>query len=144
MKIILLKDVKGVGEKGDIKEVSEGYARNFLLPRKLAKIATEKAILEIERQKMREILREEKDLIKTEKLAEKLEGTELLVKIKSNEKGKLYASVGPKDISQKLKQKKFKIEPNQIEMPLIKEVGSYDAIVNLNHGLEARIKIIVE
>ena len=144
MKVILLRDVKNLGLKGEIKEVSFGYANNFLLPKNLAKLATEKSVLEIEKEKMREILKEEKDLLQTEKLAEKLEGEEVVIKAKTNDKGKLYAGISPSDIAKELNRKKFKVTADQINIDPIKEVGSYDIIVNLKHGLEARIRIMVE
>lgn len=144
MKVILLRDVKNLGLKGDIKEVSSGYASNFLLPKNLAKVATEKTVLEIEKAKMRDILREEKDLFQAEKLAEKLEGEEVIIKAKTNAQGKLYAGISPNEIATELHKRKFKVTADQINISPIKEVGSYDIIINLKHGLEARIRVIVE
>ncbi len=144
MKVVLLQSVKNLGERGDIKEVSDGYARNFLFPKNLAKVATDKAILEIEKIKMKEIMKEEKDLVRTEKLAEKLEGEEFMIKAKINPKGKLYGGVGPIEIAQALNKKRFKVTKEQIKINPIKEIGDHDVIVNLSHGLEARIRVIVE
>ncbi|MBT4277504.1 50S ribosomal protein L9 [Candidatus Falkowbacteria bacterium] len=142
MKVILLKDVKKLGDKGDVKDVSDGYARNFLFPNKLAEVATEKAILKIKKEREREVLTQEKDLDKTEKLAGKLDGQEIIIKAKTNESGKLYASIGPKEISGKLK--KYKINKSQVQTEPIKETGEYDVTINLSHGLESRIRVIVE
>ena len=144
MKIILLQDVKGLGDRGEIKNVSDGYFRNFLLPKKLAKIATEKTISEVEKQKVQEAMAEEKDLIRTEKLAEKLDGQEFIIKAKINKQGKLYAAINKQDIAELLNKKMFKIKQEQISAALIKETGEYDVVIILNHGLEAKIKIIVE
>jgi large subunit ribosomal protein L9 len=144
MKVVLLQNVKSLGDRGDIKEVSDGYARNFLFPKNLAKVATEKAILEIEKIKMKEIMTEEKDLVKTEKLAARLEGEEFFIKAKTNSQGKLYGGVGPIEIAEVLNKKRFKVAKEQIKISPIKEIGDHDVIVNLNHGLEARIRVIIE
>ena len=144
MKVVLLQNVKSLGDRGDIKEVSDGYARNFLFPKNLAKVATEKAILEIEKIKMKEIMMEEKDLIKTEKLAGKLEGEGFVIKAKTNTQGKLYGGIGPIEIAEVLNKKRFKVTKEQIKINPIKEIGDHDVIVNLNHGLEARIRVIIE
>lgn len=144
MKIVLLQNVKNLGLRGDVKEVSQGYARNFLFPKKLAKVASEKAILEIEKIKMKEIMMEEKDLVRTEKLSEKLEGEEVVIKAKTNKQGKLYGGVGPAEIAEALKKKRFKVSKDQIKINPIKEIGDHDVIINLNHGLEARIRVIIE
>ncbi len=144
MKIILIKNVKGLGEEGEIKDVSDGYARNYLFKNKLAKLATEKSILALQKKKEKEALKAEKDLLKTEKIVQKIEGMEITIKANINEKGKLYNSVIPKNIVKELKKKGFKIEEKQIIMTPIKEVGSYDISIIFKHGLEAMIRIIVE
>ena len=144
MKIILLQDVKNIGDSGEIKNVSDGYFRNFLLPKNLAKIATKKTILEIEKQQVKNAMEEEKDLLRTEKIAEKLDGQEFIMKAKTNKQGKLYAAISKQDIAGLLNKKMFKIKKEQIEMTPIKETGEYDIAIILNHGLEAKIKIIVE
>ena len=144
MKVILLQDVKNIGDRGEIKNVSDGYFRNFLLPKKLAEVATEKAISDIKKQDVENAIKEEKDLLRTEKIAEKLDGQEFIIKAKTNEQGKLYAAISKQDIAELLNKKMFKIKKEQINIVPIKETGEYDAVITLNHGLEARIKIIVE
>ncbi|MEA2088582.1 MAG: 50S ribosomal protein L9 [Patescibacteria group bacterium] len=144
MKVILLQDVKNVGDRGEIKNVSDGYFRNFLLPKKLAEVATEKTISDIKKQDFKNAIKAEKDLLRTEKIAEKLDGQEFIIKAKTNEQGKLYAAISKQDVFKLLNKKKFKIKEEQINMVIIKETGEYDIVIILNHGLEARIKIIVE
>lgn len=144
MKVILLQNVKGLGLKGDVKEASDGYARNFLFPKKLAIVATEKAVVTITKQKQKDILNEEKDLTKTKKLAKRLNGEKIMIKAKANEHGKLYAGIGALEIAEKLLEKNLKVDKSQIEMTPIKEVGEFDVLIKLNHDLKARIKIIVE
>ena len=144
MKVILLQDVKNIGNRGEIKNVSDGYFRNFLLPKKLAEAATEKAISDIKKQDAENAIKEEKDLLRTEKIAEKLDGQEFIIKAKTNKQGKLYAAISSQDIAELLNKKMFKIKKEQISAASIKETGEYDIVITLNHGLEVRIKIIVE
>ena len=144
MKVILLQDVKNIGNRGEIKNVSDGYFRNFLLPKKLAEVATEKAISDIKKQDAENAIKEEKDLLRTEKIAEKLDGQEFIIKAKTNKQGKLYAAISSQDIAELLNKKMFKIKKEQISAASIKETGEYDIVITLNHGLEVRIKIIVE
>lgn len=144
MKVILLQDVKNIGDRGEIKNVSDGYFRNFLLPKNLAEVATEKTISDIKKQDVENAIKEEKDLLKTEKIAEKFDGQEFMIKAKTNEQGKLYAAISRQDIAELLNKKMFKIKKEQIDVAPIKETGEYDVVIILNHGLEAKIKIIVE
>ncbi len=144
MKVILLKNIKGFGDKGEVKEVSQGYLRNYLLPNKLAEIASEKAIIRAEKERINQIRKEKRDLIKTEKLAEKVDGREIIIKSKANNQGKLYAAVGPLEIATALNKKGLKVAKSNIEIEPIKEIGSYEAIVNFNHGLEARVIVVIE
>lgn len=144
MKVILLKNVDDLGEAGDIKEVADGYARNFLFPQKLAEIATDENIqkLKAEKEKLAKIA--ENDLLVTEKIAEQLEGQLIEIKLKINEEGKLYAAVSPTMIVKALKEKGFEIQKDQIDLPEpIKEMGEYPLKINLDHGLESEITLSV-
>lgn len=141
MKIILLKKVPNLGEKGEIKVVSDGYARNFLFPQKLAKIVTEKVVEQLEKEKEAQAKKAELDLIKAQRLAEKLESLELEINIKANAEGKLFGGVTKAMILEKLKAKGIKeIDDLQIKYQKpIKEVGEHEITINLTHGLEARL-----
>jgi len=144
MKVILLKDVQELGNKGEIKNVADGYARNFLFIKKLAKPATEEIIEKTKAKKDLDIIKAEKDLKKTQELASKLDGLELEIKEKVDEKGHLYGSMNELKISELLKEKGFKIKKNQIKIPeSIKETGEHQIKINLAHGLEADIEIII-
>lgn len=127
MKIILLQDVAKVGRKYDIKNVSDGFFRNFLLPRKLAEIATLQTIKSIEIRKKQSIqeIQIQKDIF--EKNIASLEGVKISIKEKTNEKGHLFAGVHKEEISKILKeQKNLDIPSDLIELDHpIKEVGEY-------------------
>ena len=127
MKVILLQDIAKIGKKFDIKEVSDGYAVNFLLPRKQAKMATIQAIQDIEAQK-----KKHQDLMKmeNEKLNEiitKIKDTKIEIITKTNEEGKLFAGLGIKEIAEAIsKQSRENIKPENIEIEKpIKEVGEH-------------------
>lgn len=105
MKVILLQDVKGTGKKAEIKEVSEGYARNFLFPRKLAVPATEGNMNTLKEQKRRENKRKEEELKQAQELGKKLEGLTVTLSTKAGEGGRVFGSVTSKQISQELKKK---------------------------------------
>ena len=143
MKIILLKEVQGLGHAGDIKEVSDGYGRNFLLPGKLAEISTQHslAVLELRKRKRERIaLRAEKDKVK---LAKKINGQRFAIKAKADQTGTLYAKIDARAIAFLLVRKGYKIEPDEIKLPEpIKKIGEYE--VNLELGEEnGKIKLEV-
>lgn len=145
MKVILLKKVKGLGERYDIKEVADGYARNFLLPQNLAEIASPERVGVIMERKAKEASEAQKDLEKTEALAEKLEMIEVAIKAKAQEDGTLYGSVGPKEIAAAIKKHGVTIdEKNIILKAPIKNIGEHEITIALNHGLEAPITVIVK
>ena len=145
MKVILLQKVNGLGDKYDLKEVADGYARNFLLPQNLAEISTPERAAVMEERKAKEISDAQKDLEKTEALAEKLEMLEIAVKVKAQEDGTLYGSVHAKEISEAIKKHHINVDEKQISIKNpIKKLGDHEAIVNLNHGLEAPITVTVE
>lgn len=142
MKIILLEDVKSVGLKGDIKEVQEGYARNFLFPQHLAVEATEHSIRQQDEKKKAASAREKKQEKQDKLMVSKVDGAEVVISAKAD-KGKLYASVTAKDISAGLKEQGFKIEPEDIEFESTKETGSYDATVSKG-DFESQINVTIE
>ena len=143
MKIVLLSDVKNIGKLGDIKEVADGFARNFLFPKKLAEMATDTAIkkVEIEKQKQNEIAK--KNLEATQELASQLDGKEITISAKAKD-GKLFGSITAKNIVKELKKEKFDIKENSIILEPIKELGEYDLRIELEHGIEVSLKLIVK
>ncbi|MEA1937100.1 MAG: 50S ribosomal protein L9 [Patescibacteria group bacterium] len=145
MKVILIKDARDLGSVGDIKDVANGYARNFLIPGGFVKVATKNAIKQEEELKIKKEEQAKENLKGAEEVARKLEGVSVAIKSKADEAGKLYAGIKTEEISKALEGKGFKVDKNKIviEGP-IKEVGDYEVIVNLEHGLEAKIGVIVE
>jgi len=143
MKIVLLSDVKNIGKLGDIKEVADGFARNFLFPKKLAEMATDAAIkkVEIEKQKQNETAK--KNLEATQELASQLDGKEITISAKAKD-GKLFGSITAKNIVKELKKEKFDIKENSIILEPIKELGEYDLKIELEHGIEVSLKLIVK
>lgn len=145
MKVILLKDVENLGKKGDVKDAADGYARNFLIPQKLVKIATEKAIKELEKERELAEQKAEQNLKIVEEIVSQIDGLEIEVLEKVDEEtGKLYGSINEQRISQILKERGFDINKKQIKIPQpIKEIGEYPVTITFDHNLEAEIKLII-
>ncbi len=144
MKVVLLQEVKGLGKADEIKEVSEGYARNFLFPKHWAVIAKDKALKELSDKKVKQSKDAEADLKMQQDLAAKLDGVEIHIKEKASEAGVLYAAVGQAKLMQELNKRGLKIERTQLENKTIKKAGEYPVKVKLRHGLEAEITVRVE
>lgn len=143
MKVVLLKDVDKLGREGEIKEVAEGYARNFLIPQNLAKPATDQAIQEVELKKEKKTKSDQMELAEAQKIAEQLDGRELFIKVKEKE-GTLFGSVNEKTIAKTFADEGMKVDPKNVKLEEpIKEVGDYDVKLELDHGLEANIKVIL-
>ena len=145
MKVILIKDVESLGGAGDVKEVADGYARNFLIPGGYAEIATKNAMEQAEKIKIEKGIEAKEDLKSAEEIAGKLEGLSVIIKAKADDSGKLYAAIKTGEISKELSKKGLEINKDKIvtEEP-IKEIGDYEVVINLEHGLEVRVGVIVE
>lgn len=145
MKVILLKDIKGTGKKGDILNVSDGHGRNYLIPRGLAKEATSGNINSLKAQKASEKKKKEKELKEAKELAEKISNITLKFKSKSGEGGKLFGSITTKDIAAKLK-KDYKINIDKRKIILdspIKELGARYVEVKVYPEVAGKMKIEV-
>ncbi len=144
MRIILLQDVEKLGKKHDVKEVKNGYARNFLIPKGLAKLATEKDLERVETLKEREIKKEEEELKDIQGLASKLDGVELIIPVKIGDEEQLFESINEQKIVEKLKEEGFDIKKSQVmlEEP-IKELGEFPVKIGFKHNLESEVRIIV-
>ena len=144
MKVILLKDVEKLGEKFEIKEVKDGYARNFLFPKGLAKQATESALKWLEMQKEIASQKAEEELKQIEKLVAKVDGLEVVIPVKVGDNDQLFEKITAQKISKKLKEDGLEIKKNQIilEAP-IEKVGEYSVKIKFEHNLEGEIKVIV-
>ena len=144
MKVILLQDVEGLGKKYEIKDVKSGYARNFLLPKKLVRAATKQALKWLADQK--EVIEKEaeEDLKKEQALASSFDGLELNIVVKVGDEGQLFESVNTQKIAEKLKEMGFEVKKSQVKLENpIKETGEFPVSINLNHNLEAEIKVII-
>lgn len=145
MIVILTKDVKGTGKAGDIVKVSDGYARNMLLPKGFAKEATQGNVRNLEKQKelAAEKLQEQKAAAK--KQAEKLETITVVIKSKGGENGKLFGSITSKDIAEALEeQESIKVDKKKIELASpIKQTGDTQVAVKLFPEVSANLKVKV-
>jgi len=142
MKVILIKEIKGVGKAGETKEVAEGHARNFLLPNKLAIIASEGALKEIEKRKQEKTNKAEKEKKLASDLANKLRGLKIEIRAKSDDKGTLFAGIGEKQIAEELNKKGYQFEAKQIKIKEhFKKMGDYEATLETGFGFETKINI---
>ncbi len=144
MKVILVQDVDALGHKGDLKEVSNGYARNFLFPRNLAQAAIPNLIEQWRQKQVKLETERQKKHKELEDLQKKLNGSEFELLIKVGEGGKAFKGVGPAEISKALSDKGFDVSKAKIEFPTVKEPGSYEAILNLGEGIKAKVKILIK
>jgi len=146
MKVILNQDVKGQGKKGDMIEVSDGYARNFLLPKNLAKEATKENINVMQGQKDSQEYRKKKELEEAEEIKAKVEAVTVKIKAKAGENGKLFGSVTSKEISEELKmQHHVKIDKKKFVVPDgIKSLGVTEVDIKIHPGVVAKLKVSVE
>lgn len=141
MKVILLKDIPKLGKKYEVKKVKNGYGRNFLLPRKLAEMATKAILKNLDARIKSEENRKIKIAEKLSWILEKFKGKEIAIKEKANEKGELFGSVSQKTIADKLKEEGFDIPEECVELKEnIKHVGDYEIKIKIN-GKEANFKL---
>ncbi len=145
MKVILKQDVKGLGQSEAIIEVAEGYARNYLIPRGLAVEASEGRVRELALRKKVEKNKKDRAHAEAVKLAERIEGKEIQVKMHSGEGGKLFGSVTTREIAEVMDRVYgIKIDRKQIELkePL-KSLGSFSLTVRLYPGVQAKFNLVV-
>ena len=146
MKVILLQDVKDIGKKDDIVNVSDGYARNFLFPRKWAMEATENAVKVVERKREAERRKEAEARAAAEQIASKLKNKVVILKVKCGEKGRLYGSVTAQEVADAIKAgygvdvDKRKVE---IKDP-VRQLGDYEVTVRLYPNVSSRMLLRVK
>jgi len=144
MKVILLQDVQNVGKQYEVKEVKDGYARNFLLAKDLAKAATKQNLQWLKDQ--REVLEKkaEEDLKLSQGVASRLDGLEVTIVMKVGDEGQLFESVSAAKVSEKLKELGFEIKKSQINLkdPL-REIGEFPVKIALDHNLEIEITLCI-
>ena len=145
MKVILTQDVKGQGKKDDVIEVSDGYARNFLIKNKLAVEATSEMINSIKIKKAADEHRRAEEKAAAIELAKKISGTTVAVKIKVGETGKLFGALNTQAVADALKEAGYDIDRKKIVLPdVIKTVGVYEITVKPYAEVSAKIKVSVE
>jgi len=145
MKVILLQDVKSVGKKGDVINAKDGYARNFLFPKQLAKEATEGNIKVLEEQKTAKKIKQDEELNVAKALAEKISNLTVKIVSKAGENGKLFGSITSKDIADELnKQHKINIDKRKINMDgTIKTLGTTTVEVKVYPKVSGSLKVEV-
>lgn len=144
MKVILLKDVKKLGKKGDVINASDGYARNFLFPKGLAKEATENNLHILNNQKENERKQKLAELEAAQKLASELKGKEIKIVGKAGDNGKLFGAITSKDVAKKIKETyKIDIDKKKIVMETIKVAGGYEIEVKIYPEVSTKMKVII-
>jgi large subunit ribosomal protein L9 len=144
MKIILRQDHDKLGKIGDIVEVKDGYARNYLLPRRIAYLATKGSLNTLEEEKRQNALRAEKERQAAEKLAADIEKLSITLKVKVGEDEKLFGSVTSQMIADALKEKGISMDKRIIELEEpIKALGIYTVDVKLHAGVTGKVKVWV-
>lgn len=146
VKVILLSDVKGSGKAGELAEVSDGYARNFLLPRKLAKEADAAALSELKSQLAAKQHKIDEEIKAAKNLAARLSGKTMNILAKAGENGKLFGSVTAKEIALEVsKAFSIKIDKRKIQVKDdIKAFGTYECEIKLYQGITAKIYVVVK
>ena len=145
MKVILNQDVKGKGKKGQLVEVSDGYARNFLLPKGLAKEATNTNLNIMQGKNDAEAYHQKVALEEAEALKEKMEALEVVLTAKAGENGKLFGSITSKDVAEALTmQHHIKLDKKKFVMPEgIKTLGTTTVDVKIHQGVTGKLKVVV-
>ncbi len=144
MKVILRQDFGQLGKTGEVVDVKDGYARNYLIPRKIAYTATHSAIRTLEEEKKQHARKLEKEKTTSERLAGDLEKVSLTIQMKVGEDDKLFGSVTSQMIADELQEKGITIDKRQIELEEpIKALGIYDVNVKLSGGVTGKVKVWV-
>lgn len=143
MKVILLADIKGVGKKDQIINASDGYARNFLFPKKLAVEANNENLGKLKSKNESKAFKKETEIAEAKKSAEKINSITLTIKVKAGENGKIFGGVTSKEIAESLKNE-YKIEIDKKKIVLsetIKNIGTHTVDIKLYEGIIAELKL---
>ena len=145
MKVVFLKDIRGAGKKGEVKDVADGFAKNFLLKTGAAKLADASALNENKFQKDAQAFHKQQELLKAKSLAKEIEGKVVSLKIKCGENGKTFGSVTSKEISDALERAGIKLDKKKIELKEpIKATGTYSVTARIYPEVTARFSVSVE
>lgn len=144
MKVIFIKDLKGQGKKGEVKDVSEGYAQNFLIPRGYARIASEGNMKTLEQQNLSEQKKKAQEKADAEALAKTLNELTVVIKAKAGEGGRLFGAITSKQIAEALEAQKMKVDKRKIELgEPIRTLGVTQVPVKLHTDVKATLKVQV-
>ncbi|AII14744.1 50S ribosomal protein L9 [Campylobacter iguaniorum] len=144
MKVLLIKDVKGLGKAGEVKDVKDGYGNNFLIGKGLAKAATDAVLRQYEAAKKKEAETKAYEISQSQKLASELSNVKILIKSKLGANGALFGSVTKDDIANALKEQKgYDVDKKSIECDHIKTTGTYDVSLKLGNSISAKFELVV-
>ena len=144
MKVLLIKDVYKLGRAGDVKKVADGYGRNFLLPQKMAVLATPGALKQTEKIRSQAEIRRTEQNSELKDLANQVKGLTLVFAAKAGETGKLYGSITTQDVANAIQEKtRFEVKKPQIDMQPIRNLGEFTVHVRLTMDLVPEVKVIV-
>ncbi len=144
MKVLLCEDIRKLGWLGDVVEVNEGYARNYLLPQGLAKVATEGNIRAIAQEKAKRSEHRLKERRRIEKAAQAVEGAEAVLAARANEQGVLFGSVGEAMIAANLRAQGFEVADEIVRMPEhIKHLGTHSVTLRFAEDVTATVRVVV-
>lgn len=145
MKVILLQDVKSVGKKGEVVNASDGYARNFLFPKKLAQEANDTNMHILNKKNEADRKKKLAETEAAQKLANELKEKEVIIYAKAGDGGKLFGAITSKDISQEMeKQLNVAIDKKKIAINTIKSIGIYTAEIKLYPEISTKIKVVIK
>ncbi len=144
MKVVLLKDVKNKGKKGDVINVNDGYAQNFLIPGGYAVVANNSAVNEANQAKKANAYKEEQNIKNAKEIAEKLKNINVVVNVKAGANGKIFGSVTNKEVADELSKLGFEIDKKKIELDTIKNVGEYTAKIKLYAGIATSVMVTIK
>jgi large subunit ribosomal protein L9 len=145
MKVVLLEDIKASGKKGELINVSDGYARNYLFPRKLAKEANTQAMNELKNAEDAKTFKLQREIDAAQKTADQIDGKSIRFFAKAGQGGRLFGSVTAKEIAEELK-KQFQVDVDKRKIVLdgdIKAFGTYECEVKLHSGISVKIFVVV-
>lgn len=143
MKIILKKDVQGLGYKDDVLTVKDGYGRNYLLPQGMAVLATEHALKQLAEELKQRAHKLAKIKADAEGKAAKFEGVSLTIPVKVSETGTTYGSVGPAQIAEELVKLGYQVEPKNVDLKPVKELGNFIAVIRLHKEVAVDVPFTV-
>jgi large subunit ribosomal protein L9 len=144
MQLILLQDVEKLGLRGDVVDVARGYARNYLLPRRLAEVATPARVTELERVEAQRAKNEARSTGQAHEIAEVLGKTVLRFEVKSGPTGSLFGSVTPTDVADEIwRTRKIRVDRRKVEIDPIKRIGRYAIPITLFEDVQVEVKTLV-